>query len=404
LKSFIKILFLGLVALTVSGITAQDDQPSWLFYQVFGRPTSPGTARFVYRMDMESGETVRYGMGDINISPNGQNAVFFLQTGSYYTDEMIVLDLKQEPPPDGFKWDEVEGETIGGYGFDWHPSGDRFAIFWQPDFKIVNVDGSATDYKLREIYSEALEDDYISSFEGKWSPDGEHMLMSFYGSQPMNHGLYWFDVAAKKLEQISQEDLEPVAWRPDSKQAIVATKTEDAPLTRQCISLVTVASGDLTDLYCEQTLDEHLRYRPSPDGTRLLLQTMNSAGNYFLRVLDTTRPNPVTTLSMTCCSLVTAQWSPDGTQIAAVFNTNETSNELYVMNADGQDAHQIAQIQRYINLIEWSPAGTEITFAYQDADNKYHLDKIAANGTNHETLTQTDYGFLSLDWIPQPHD
>jgi Tol biopolymer transport system component len=408
LKPFIKLLLLGLVLLTVSGIDAQDTQPSWLFYQVSGRPTSPGTARFVYRMDMENGETVPYGMGDINISPNGQHAIFLLQTGSYYTREMIILDLTQEPPPDGFNRDAVEGETISGYG-DWHPAGDSFAIFWQPDFKIVNVDGSASDYKLQEIYPEALEDDYVSTFEGKWSPNGEHMLMSFYGSQPMNHGLYLLDVAGKKLERISDQYVQPVSWLPDGEQAIVTTKTQDQTDTVQCISLVTIASGEIDDIYCEEKANVHLRYRVAPDGLHVLLQSQNPFGDYFLRVVDVTQPDSITPLPPTCCLLDTAQWSPDGSRIAAAFSGSADENEIMVMNADGSGLQTLAhtpdfELAGIYNLIEWNPDGTELVFSYQESAEKHLLDRIQVDGTSRETIAQTEYAFKAVDWIPQPHD
>lgn len=409
LKPFIKLLFLGLVVLTVSGIHAQDDQPSWLFYQVSGRPTSPGTARFVYRMDMETGESILYGMGDINISPNGQNAIFLLQTGSYYTREMIILDLTQEPPPDGYRWDEAEGQTIGSYGFAWHPIGDSFAIFWQPDFKIVNVDGSAVDYKLQEIYPEASEDDFISSFEGKWSPNGEHMLMSFYGSQPMNQGLYLLDVGGKKLERISDQYVQSVSWLPDSEQAIVTTKTENQADTVQCVSLVTIASGEIDDIYCEEKANAHLRYRVAPDGLHVLLQTQNPSGDYFLRVVDVTQPDSITPLPPTCCLLDTAQWSPDGSRIAAAFSVSEDENEIVVMNADGSGLQTLAQTPDFeltgiYNLIEWSPDGTELVFTYQESAEKHLLDHIQIDGTGRETIAETEYAFKAMDWIPQPQE
>jgi Tol biopolymer transport system component len=54
-------------------------------------------------------------------------------------------------------------------------------------------------------------------------------------------------------------------------------------------------------------------------------------------------------------------WSPDGTKIVFVSN-RDGNDEIYVMDADGQNAEQITDVPEPDLDPVWSPDGTQIVF------------------------------------------
>ena len=54
-------------------------------------------------------------------------------------------------------------------------------------------------------------------------------------------------------------------------------------------------------------------------------------------------------------------WSPDKTQIA--FVSSRDGDEIWVMDADGSNPHQITMNNHRDDFPTWSPDGTRIAFA-----------------------------------------
>lgn len=86
------------------------------------------------------------------------------------------------------------------------------------------------------------------------------------------------------------------------------------------------------------------------------------------------------------------RWSPDGSQIAYLH-----ASHLWVMDADGTDAHEVASYADDFQL-SWSPDGSRI--AYSRDGEIWVIDTTGANA--HQVLPQVQAGYAleSPDWSP----
>ncbi|HXL78796.1 MAG TPA: hypothetical protein VN985_09165 [Candidatus Eisenbacteria bacterium] len=73
------------------------------------------------------------------------------------------------------------------------------------------------------------------------------------------------------------------------------------------------------------------------------------------------------------------RWSPDGTRIG-FMSTRSGLEQLYVMNADGNDVVQLTHSPGFKGGIDWSPDGTQIVYASSEAGITGPLGIIHAPG------------------------
>jgi Tol biopolymer transport system component len=96
----------------------------------------------------------------------------------------------------------------------------------------------------------------------------------------------------------------------------------------------------------------------SPDGTKIVFQSMRT-GIAQVWVMD---PDGSAQTQLTFDPVPKDQlpeWSPDGTRIAFVEQTHPTGGDIWVMNADGSDAHAVTSGADKLGTA-WSPDGSEI--------------------------------------------
>lgn len=142
----------------------------------------------------------------------------------------------------------------------------------------------------------------------------------------------------------------------------------------------------------------------TPDGRRLVFSRcimQDHCAIYSIRV-DGTHLRALTRLR--AISDIQASVSPDGRQIAFTrFGARGIAGQVYVMRADGSDAHPVTPPVLEGNAPHWSPTGKLITFTSNCCRPGSNIYVMHPDGTGIRRLTHTPFphnSFLSV-FAPQ---
>ncbi len=92
-------------------------------------------------------------------------------------------------------------------------------------------------------------------------------------------------------------------------------------------------------------------------------------------------------------------WSPDGSRIAYVAGT-EGNHDLWVMNADGTDAHRITDTPDDDVTVTWSPRGDALAFVRTDAAGGSVIEVVGADGANPHPVSDPTVPADAPTWSP----
>jgi hypothetical protein len=222
----------------------------------------------------------------------------------------------------------------------------------------------------------------VPMFPFAWSPDGTRIVgLGFPTGEKHSTGLYTAsaDDGGDQVQVTSHRQDEAIGYSPDGSRILFlrpANKIE--------------GSGP-KDLYSVR-VDGSGLVRLSPAGTVL--------GPFDAGVAGT--PTPV-------WDLRSASWSPDGTSVAfAAAITDHPRNArrtdvrrgLFVVGADGSDAHQIVPSAQILDA-QWSPDGRWIAFTQANPDRP-DIFIVHPDGTGLRAVTSSSDGLASWGpvWAP----
>ncbi len=148
----------------------------------------------------------------------------------------------------------------------------------------------------------------------------------------------------------------------------------------------------------------------SPDGSQIAFVSMDVfSGQHHIYAIDMGGGN-LRQLIDHPEIVHSPEWSPDGRQIAFVSVSNpspqETRNNLYVMDSNGDDVRLLTNAGYYISVLEvsltWSPDGRFIAFNPTRQVSDFGIYVMNADGSNEQPLIAGSY--LDPVWSPNGED
>ena len=281
----------------------------------------------------------------------------------------------------------------------WAPDGRKLAFVSQRDgnseIYVMNADGSEQENLTRQPASDS---------HPSWSRDGRKLL--FVSRRNGNAEIYVMNADGSGLRNLTRtpsDDLDP-SWSPDGR-AIAFVQKNCVP-SRPCAiayeTYLAVVNADGSGLRRLTTRRAHV-FNPSwsADGKtirygRWLVRADGSGHSELPRNVP-----------------VAGAWSPDGQRIAfsRVSHSpadirNPTKLGLWVVNADGSDARQVAPKATWgVPAPAWSPDGRRIAFRrydgrlFESAGNS-DLFVVNADGSGLRRLTRGAANVRWFAWSP----
>ena len=254
-----------------------------------------------------------------------------------------------------------------------------------------------------------------------WSPDGKRIVfMSDRDGHAINgfpsYEIYIMDADGGNQQNLTNSpryDTDP-SWSPDGKRIAFASDRfafdrEKTPLSFDIY--VMDADGSDPQRLTENRMDDR---DPSwsPDGKRIVFRASREGHfeNKFaitdeIYVMDTDGQN-LQRLTENRKNDWSPSWSPDGERIAfASDRKGEFENfEIYVMDADGGNQQRLTNNRVWDMDPSWSPDGKRIAFASDrkgDLEN-FEIYVMDADGGNLQNLTNNRHSDTNPAWFNSP--
>jgi Tol biopolymer transport system component len=94
-------------------------------------------------------------------------------------------------------------------------------------------------------------------------------------------------------------------------------------------------------------------------------------------------------------------WSPDGTLIGFLSNSNGSFKTLFSIYPDGSNPTQMTPTDEVFGWRwSWSPDGTKIAYVSLDGNNHRHIYIMNKDGTGKTDIFSSDMNIESFDWCP----
>ena len=278
------------------------------------------------------------------------------------------------------------------YGLpDWSPDGSRITYEVRDDDEgsgelwVAEVDGSHP----RKIADGFTSPSWSNNYDYYWSPDGSRITYRIRSEYSWDE-LWVVDADgsnARKIDYtaIPLDDanyLGSFGWTRDGSR-ITYVLWGDAEGSDQ------VGVAEVDGSHPRSPPISAWRYRWSPDGSRIAYSSFLGGG----WVVDADGSDARQFADI--YTYIQYSWSPDGSRIAYTVESEDRA-ELWVVNADGSDARKIAD-DYLLSSDSWSPDGSRIAYTVESEDWG-QLWVINADGSDARRLAGSYSGKLS--WSP----
>jgi Tol biopolymer transport system component len=227
---------------------------------------------------------------------------------------------------------------------------------------------------------------------GAWSPKGDRLA---YATDAYGHGqVILSTVFDQQLLNLTTDDEFDPAFAPDGATLAVAVQPFGS---HAHLELLTAAGGVLNDHLTDGSYEARAPHW-SPDGKQIAFES-DRTGSWDVFVMNADGSN-VHDVTPSAANEHVTDWSPDG--LTLLITSDRTGNgDLYrVSLATGtatrltsNNAHDIAGV--------FSPSGRSIAFS-SDLQTFFDVYTMNADGTGLKALTDDNGRDIVLDWQPRP--
>jgi Tol biopolymer transport system component len=305
----------------------------------------------------------------------------------------------------------VAGCMVGIYALTRvvQPGGNTPAIDISPMPTVPHENGriayslsTGSGMELHSVQADGSDDRTIPTPPGlpwlhAWAPDGSKIAVAIFPGGGGERAIWVMNADGSNPLQVARsENVSVPSWSPDGSTIAYAARADG----RTEIHLVNPdgSSDRIVHAQGAEGTFSIFSAQFSPDGTQIL----------FVMDTDGTNVRRVTTTG----SDYDPHWSPDGTQI--VFTRQEVveaggrsvaTSDIFVMKADGSDVRRLTNgDDRNTNLYpQWAPDGTKIAYLAGITGGPGALVVMNADGSNPVSLVERNVVGISWQALPLPN-
>ncbi len=233
-----------------------------------------------------------------------------------------------------------------------------------------------------------------------WSPDGKWIAFSLKG----HVHLVARDGGLPQIISDFTAAASGPRFMPDSHGLIVTVERNDADQL-----LLTDIQGSWPHALTSDTSGDHWDARPSQDGKSILytLRCFDDLNRTDLVLLDIETGKSITLYGKPSTRAFSGKWSPDGKWIAFIAQESERE-QIYLIRPDGLGLHQLTNTGHDVFQFEWSPNGRQMAVIFNrngvldlslvDAETGEVTDLRSGTGMHSNPNWAPDGSFLTFEY------
>jgi Dipeptidyl aminopeptidases/acylaminoacyl-peptidases len=189
-----------------------------------------------------------------------------------------------------------------------------------------------------------------------WSPDGKWLAFCIKGHV---HLVPREGALPREITDFATSASSP-RFMPDSHGLIVSVERNGADQL-----LLTDIEGCWPRALTTDTVGDHWDARPSPDGRFIVytLRRFDDLNRLDLVLLEIETGKSITLYGKPSIRALSAKWSPDGQWIAFIAQETER-DEIYLVRPNGEGLHQLTKMGLDVFQFEWSPNGKQLAVIF----------------------------------------